>query len=57
MIRSRLMRGLVAASPMLAFMAWYLVARPMGDTLVYIVFGVAAVATIALHRLLPWPKE
>ena len=57
MIRSRLVRGLVAASPMLAYLAWLTLARPVGDTLVFTMLGVAAVATFALHRLLPPPKD
>lgn len=57
MIRSRLVRGLLAASPMLAFLAWYAIARPAGELLVYGVFAVAAVATFVLHRVLPWPKQ
>ena len=57
MMRSRLLRGLLAASPMLAYLAWLTLARPVGDTLVFAMLGVAAAATFALHRFLPPPKD
>jgi hypothetical protein len=57
MIRSRLQRGLLAASPVLAFLLWYSIARPTSEVLVYVVLGVAGVATFILHRVLPWPKK
>lgn len=51
------MRGLIAASPTLAFLAWYLIARPDSDILVWTVLGIAAVATFVLHRVLPKANE
>jgi hypothetical protein len=57
MIRSRLVRGLLAASPTLAFLAWYLLARPAGDVIAWIVLAVAAVASFLLHRYLPRAKD
>jgi hypothetical protein len=58
MIGSRLVRGLLAASPMIAYLAWLAIARPAGnDTLVFGLLGVAALASFALHRLLPRAKD
>lgn len=54
---SRLVRGLIAASPMIAYLGWLYIARPAGDMLVWTLLGVAAVATFALHRFLPRPKD